>query len=182
MESIGAINVGHQVLRYVKERPILKRKRNDIDFGMETIESRSRKVRDENGNWVDAKLMEGRTIMHKTSSEIVEEYIKQQKRRRKPKQHEEHANMEDYRLVPAVEEEIGFTVKIEKSAMLIIDIHSRLISTEVIGLLGGYFNDKELHVTIALPCQSCKSSGIQVRIIYNLQVRNGPSLRNRSSR
>lgn len=44
-----------------------------------------------------------------------------------------------------------------------IDLHAHLVKTEVIGLLGGFYDEakQELRVEISLPCDSV-STGIQV--------------------
>ncbi|XP_022087339.1 histone H2A deubiquitinase MYSM1-like isoform X2 [Acanthaster planci] len=60
------------------------------------------------------------------------------------------------------ETEAPFHVRIQSDAMVIMDVHSHMSSTEVIGLLGGKFSkeDSILDVLLAVPCNSI-STGMQ---------------------
>ncbi|XP_038048375.1 histone H2A deubiquitinase MYSM1-like [Patiria miniata] len=60
------------------------------------------------------------------------------------------------------EKEAPFHVRIQSDAMIIMDVHSHMSSTEVIGLLGGKFckEDNMLDVLLAVPCNSI-STGMQ---------------------
>jgi protein MYSM1 len=52
-----------------------------------------------------------------------------------------------------------FSIKMSKEALIVMDIHSHLLSTEVIGFLGGIWNptEKVLEITQALPCKSIEN-------------------------
>lgn len=54
-----------------------------------------------------------------------------------------------------------FRITMRKEALIIMDIHSHLLSTEVIGFLGGIWNPTEnlLEIIQALPCKSIENVG-----------------------
>lgn len=41
-----------------------------------------------------------------------------------------------------------------------MDVHAHIAKTEIIGMLGGQFEDGKLHVSMAVPCNSI-STGMQ---------------------
>lgn len=55
-----------------------------------------------------------------------------------------------------------FLVEIHCSALIVMDIHSHISKTEVIGMLGGKFclEQGKLTITMAIPCNSI-STGMQ---------------------
>ena len=55
-----------------------------------------------------------------------------------------------------------FQVEIHCSALIVMDIHSHISKTEVIGMLGGKFCEEQgkLTITMATPCNSI-STGMQ---------------------
>jgi protein MYSM1 len=56
-----------------------------------------------------------------------------------------------------------FKVQIESNTLVVIDFHAHLASTEVIGLLGGTYdeNTKTILISTVFPCNSI-STGVQV--------------------
>ncbi|KAI9271326.1 hypothetical protein BY458DRAFT_176881 [Sporodiniella umbellata] len=132
---------------------------------------RKRKVRNERGEWVDPKELEGRVIEHGVP--IVEN--EQKPKRIKQLFHQHYYTGDDFnrgydpfRLVPTLHyNDIvtpPFEVNILSDALLVMDFHSHLAHTEIIGLLGGNFvkrtGTKVLQVRSVFPCKST-STGIQ---------------------
>ncbi|KAI7859624.1 hypothetical protein BDC45DRAFT_496457 [Circinella umbellata] len=128
---------------------------------------RKRKVRNELGEWVDPKELEGRVIEH--GQEIKASRPKRIIKR--PQHHFDGESYDPFRLVPLEYYDDAypapFIVDITSDALLVMDFHSHLAHTEIIGLLGGSFiNDnngqsqKILKVQSVFPCKST-STGIQ---------------------
>ena len=158
LELNGVINSGHpiscKISKIVKKTRISSQEVSDA-------KARQRKVRDLDGSWVDAKELEGRTLLHRTSSEIIEEFLKSQRPKRLKSA---KSSMDDFELVPLAKKSIPFSVEVDKGILAVIDTHSRLVDTEVIGLLGGKFGNGILSIQVAIPCHSCSSSGIQCEL------------------
>ncbi|KAI9251008.1 hypothetical protein BDA99DRAFT_522393 [Phascolomyces articulosus] len=193
LESVGAINVGcinnaprqHPPKRPRAESSSLVHDENsatnddmfaaaDLVIGYDG--PRKRKVRNELGEWVDPKELEGRVIEH--GQEIKPSRPKRVIKR--PHHHFDGAGYDPFRLVPLAhyddEYVAPFIVDITSDALLIMDFHSHLAHTEIIGLLGGKFEDhygnsnsgqssaspsqKILKVQSVFPCKST-STGIQ---------------------
>jgi protein MYSM1 len=55
-----------------------------------------------------------------------------------------------------------FKIKVCQNALLVVDLHSHLMATEVIGFLAGSWNSKEnmLEITQALPCRSVEQDTV----------------------
>jgi len=53
-----------------------------------------------------------------------------------------------------------FTLNVSSNALLIVDLHAHLVTTEIIGLLGGHFDEDalKLDISVALPCNSLSTS------------------------
>ncbi|KAK3824685.1 MAG: hypothetical protein J3Q66DRAFT_277514, partial [Benniella sp.] len=185
LESIGAINVG---MTASSPGASLARPRNggniselvDLDSIWVTPPLRRRRVRDERGEWVDPKELEGRVIEHNISTS---EFLPVNKRvpKNKRAQHlirqargsheyqddeESSGGYDPFRLVPLrkynAQNPAPFRVKISSDAMLIMDFHSHMAETEVIGLLGGLYDEDEriLFILSVYPCRSI-STGLQ---------------------
>ncbi|CAO3636879.1 unnamed protein product [Cunninghamella echinulata] len=208
LESIGAINV--DCVNSAPRPPIRKattpssssttNKYDDHDyntFSMHTAADliidyegpRKRKVRDEHGEWVDPKDLEGRVIEHGVPKQIV---VSRPKRNNKKSQHyyggdDFSRGYDPFRLVPVAyyndEEKMApFTVEMTSTSLLIMDFHSHLAHTEIIGLLGGKFisdpdgddssgnsKKKRLIVESVFPCKST-STGIQCEMDPNSEM------------
>ncbi|SAL96616.1 hypothetical protein [Absidia glauca] len=136
------------------------------------VGSRKRKVRNEVGEWVDPKDLEGRVIEHGQSKEQA---APRPKRIIKRSQHyyggdDFGRGYDPFRLVPVqyYDEHYSapFTVEITSNSLLVMDFHSHLAHTEIIGLLGGTYETdpdngkKRLVVKSVFPCKST-STGIQ---------------------
>eukprot|EP00842_Homolaphlyctis_polyrhiza_P003889 jgi/Hompol1/4500/HPOL_001788-RA len=142
---------------------------------------RRRRVRTANGDWVWE--LEGTTLVHVDESEeqerkllkknakyfADEELEKYNVKRRKTVQRAETDVMGKYdpfKLIPLRKfenEHVGmFHVKVHSNALVIMDFHSHLAHTEIIGLLGGKFDPvaMELSISHVFPCNSL-STGVQ---------------------
>lgn len=70
-----------------------------------------------------------------------------------------------------------FTVQVAPEALLVMDFHAHLSSCEIIGLLGGTFNeaDRSLSVQAAFPCRRAYGSDSGTKVIARLSVWQGRS-------
>ncbi|KAG0165298.1 Myb-like, SWIRM and MPN domains 1 [Apophysomyces sp. BC1015] len=142
---------------------------------------RKRKVRNGMGEWVDPKELEGRVIEHG----VVQETGQAPRPKRVIKRPQHYYGGDDFgrgydpfRLVPLEhygdEYPAPFTVEIASDALLVIDFHSHLAHTEIIGLLGGNYidsdNTKVLKVECVFPCRST-STGIQCEMDPTSEMR-----------
>ncbi|CAO0789748.1 unnamed protein product [Mucor circinelloides] len=132
---------------------------------------RKRKVRNETGEWVDPKELEGRVIEH---GQVIVRLDSKPKRVVKRLSHHYYGGddfgrgYDPFRLVPTEhyteDNPAPFELEISSDCLLVMDFHSHLAHTEIIGLLGGNFitrgESKILQVTVVFPCQST-STGIQ---------------------
>ncbi|CAO3600419.1 unnamed protein product [Absidia cylindrospora] len=131
---------------------------------------RKRKVRNEKGEWVDPKELEGRVIEHGQPKAPM-------KSKRIIKRSQHYYSNDDFgrgydpfRLIPVEYYDdhyaAPFTVEITSNSLLVMDFHSHLAHTEIIGLLGGTYETdsisggKRLVVKSVFPCKST-STGIQ---------------------
>ncbi|KAI9481410.1 MAG: hypothetical protein EXX96DRAFT_595226 [Benjaminiella poitrasii] len=180
LESIGAINVGcvMNAPRAPRRAPREHLQEETISFDAADLVinydgPRKRKVRNEVGEWVDPRELEGRVIEH----QVIVRLDTKPKRviKRIPHQPQYYGGddfgrgYDPFRLVPTEhynneETPPPFEVEINSDALLIMDFHSHLAHTEIIGLLGGNFikrgETKILQVKTVFPCRST-STGIQ---------------------
>ncbi|KAG2233678.1 hypothetical protein INT48_009422 [Thamnidium elegans] len=171
LESVGAINVDctTHAPRPPKRIPREVYEQDDpeefdaSEFVVGYDGPRKRKVRNEKGDWVDPKELEGRVIEHD---------VKPKRVMKKSNQYyggdDFGRGYDPFRLVPTnhYNDDLPapFEVEILSDALLVMDFHSHLAHTEIIGLLGGNFitrgETKILQVKSVFPCQST-STGIQ---------------------
>ncbi|KAI7863543.1 hypothetical protein BDF14DRAFT_1843235 [Spinellus fusiger] len=178
LESVGAININCVTNAPRPPKRIAYETYEDEDGFLDTADlvvgydgPRKRKVRNYVGEWVDPRELEGRVIEHGT--EVHTENTPRPKRI--VKQTQQYYSGDDFgrgydpfRLIPVEyytdNDSAPFTVEIISNALLVMDFHSHLAHTEIIGLLGGNFVDnggtKVLKVESVFPCQST-STGIQ---------------------
>ncbi|KAI9316625.1 hypothetical protein BX666DRAFT_2019239 [Dichotomocladium elegans] len=176
LENIGAINVecvnsAPRPPKRVAATTIRKADEDDeadmfaaADLVIGYEGPRKRKVRDENGEWVDPKELEGRVIEHVPQQDPRPKRI--QKRPKHFTPDEFGRGYDPFQLVPleyySNEDPAPFVVEIMSNALLVMDFHAHLAHTEIIGLLGGNFDPeaKVLRVLSVFPCKST-STGIQ---------------------
>jgi proteasome lid subunit RPN8/RPN11 len=155
-----------------------------------TSSGRKRKIRSEEGEWIDPEEIEGRVISHEPAVSAVKE-----KRKRRPvkvemfsEDGELNSSEDPFRLIllndfcghgEANEGDEGdgsmslpapFKVEMCSSVILLMDLHSHLHSSEIIGLLGGTFfkSDSDapavLRIDHGYPCLTVHSTGTQVDV------------------
>nr|XP_054764139.1 histone H2A deubiquitinase MYSM1-like [Lytechinus pictus] len=154
LESIGAINFGatnplEQSLR--KRRSTLERWSHLQDSDAKTNRLESMRPRKQFYRKYSEGVEEGSGI---------EKPKKQKSKQTKAPAYDPFKLIECHRfsrVLPA-----PFIVKVKGDAIVIMDVHSHLSTTEVIGLLGGYFDPEQgvLDIKIARPCRSI-STGMQ---------------------
>lgn len=157
-----------------------------------TSSGRKRKIRSEEGDWIDPNEVEGRVISHESQREkrkrknvkktnfegyggdnlsttedpfrliLLNDYHVHVHGHDHEHDHLEQSN-EDYEILKA-----PFSVEICTSAILLMDLHSHLHSSEIIGLLGGTFIKTEdipiLRIDYGYPCLTAHSTGTQVDV------------------
>lgn len=155
-----------------------------------TSSGRKRKIRSEEGDWIDPNEIEGRVISHEPAQAVKE---KRKRRNVKKVSEDEDLNTTEdpFRLILLHEfdeqnkavlsgqvDENGdefelvkapFRVEICNSVILLMDLHSHLHSSEIIGLLGGNFIKVEdglpvLRINYVFPCSTAHSTGTQVDV------------------
>ncbi|XP_070564128.1 histone H2A deubiquitinase MYSM1-like [Ptychodera flava] len=171
LEHIGAINFGiENPYRSTKAAASTSRRTFTKDeliayqaIRMQTMRPRKRKIRDAYGNWIDADEAEGQTIDHDGGERQSSEDSRSARSRPK---YNKLTTYDPFKLVPCnsftADKPAPFNVNIGTDALLIMDVHSHLATTEVIGLLGGTYRPDlhHLEVSLAEPCQSL-STGLQ---------------------
>lgn len=167
LECIGAINFGCEQAAYRNPRSVyslLGKEKVSRDQSLEVnsakleaMRPRKRKVKDAFGFWIDEKDLEGMTFEHGT-------LVENQPKESKPKQTK--TSYDPFKLIPCLsfseDHPAPFLVEIHCSALIVMDIHSHMCKTEVIGMLGGKFcvEQGKLTITMATPCNSI-STGMQ---------------------
>ncbi|KAL8590434.1 hypothetical protein ACOMHN_011647 [Nucella lapillus] len=168
LECIGAINFGCEQASYnnpgrvmaalPRQRPHGKEQHRVVSMAkLDSVQPRRRRIRDASGLWVDEKELEGKTIEHKPAEEDPS----------RPKRGRHRKIVYDpFRLVPcqtfSQDKQAPFSVSVSSTALAVMDIHSHISRTEVIGMLGGQFHPTSacLTVSMAVPCKSI-STGMQ---------------------
>ncbi|KAJ2755206.1 hypothetical protein GGI19_001830 [Coemansia pectinata] len=174
----------------------------NVPRGVAAMTGRRRRVRDEGGNWVyEDEYYGGHVISH----DVIERHADDadyscsdgsdnddgpaRKRRRNHKQNGMRYQVHsEFRLVPcrsfdAEEAPRPFTVEISAAALALMDLHSHLMYTEVIGLLGGAYDAAAgvVRVDVAFPCNSTSTttecemdpaSEVDARRVFALQGRH----------
>ncbi|KAI8809533.1 hypothetical protein BJ742DRAFT_804168 [Cladochytrium replicatum] len=157
---------------------------------------RQRRVRNEDGQWVDESWLEGRVIDHDALARTEEEMDEMDDERNslsrrlmaknakyfdddvlmkfdpkllQKKYQTSGANndvVDPFTLIPARRSDDivsdTFSVNVQSSSMVVMDFHAHLADTEIIGLLGGHFDQlmNSIYIKTAYPCNSL-STGFQ---------------------
>jgi len=111
---------------------------------------RKRRIRDDMGEWIDESELEGRTISHIPTSELSPS----KPSKKKPKLESLNAADNPFHLVDPLQVAPPFKVDLSLSSLLLMDLHSHLSYQEVIGLLGGRFDEEYgiLQISCVFPC------------------------------
>ncbi|KAI9206879.1 uncharacterized protein BJ171DRAFT_495045 [Polychytrium aggregatum] len=202
LEQIQAINVGcnnrgnaRPIVRTANPKPVSaepKAKKNtghnshpstggndllDDALAEEIGLKRKRRVRDENGEWIDERDLGGRVIVHgETDDEDASTATQQTSSRAMKRKHAAYGfdlpAYDPFRLIPPMEYTTHslrssddhicppFHVNVSSNALLLMDLHSHLAHTEIIGLIGGRYDAeaKVLSLTECFPCRSTSTS------------------------
>ncbi|XP_005100492.1 histone H2A deubiquitinase MYSM1 isoform X2 [Aplysia californica] len=169
LECVGAINFGCEQAVYLNPGKTSlvgankkQKMKREGELTQDDVKSdhklpRKRRKKDAYGVWVDAKELEGKTITHEVQSKSDSKIVKMKSK--KPQ-------YDPFKLVPCKEFSDEFkapySVEVLSTAVAVMDIHSHISKTEVIGMLGGHFNSHTecLTISIAVPCKSM-STGMQ---------------------
>lgn len=180
-----------QVLKILRDPQIAT---EDFEFlkKMSTTSSgRKRKIRSEEGDWIDPNEVEGRVISHEPATPLKE------KRKRKAVKKDlftedgvlssaedpftlillndytehlaGHVHNHDSLEYDDFQVKAPFKVEMCESVIMLMDLHSHLHSSEIIGLLGGRFTLAEtessvLRIEFGFPCATAHSTGTQVDV------------------
>ncbi|CAG8437761.1 10135_t:CDS:10 [Ambispora gerdemannii] len=171
LEEIGAINVGEVTPK--ARRPYQRRKYEEMISDEQDLNVRS--IYFDNDEWTPTG---GKQYLDDLFIEFFVERqgsrMKQRPRRIR-KQHDSIA-YDPFQLVPPNDHgelhPAPFRVNIEESTLLVMDFHSHLSHTEIIGLLGGKYHPDQtlLEVSYAFPCQSV-STGYQCEMDPGSEVK-----------
>ncbi|KAJ1920441.1 hypothetical protein H4219_001278 [Mycoemilia scoparia] len=130
---------------------------------LEKANPRKRRVRDEYGEWINEDELEGRVISHEVIVRTDKDGSSTKRRKSRAGSYSDD-EWGDFTLIPcATYTELfpePFKVFIDSEVMFLVDLHSHMASTEIIGLLGGKYDDKNktLHILSAFPCKSTSTT------------------------
>ncbi|XP_076009318.1 histone H2A deubiquitinase MYSM1 [Genypterus blacodes] len=173
LELIGAINFNCEQAVYNRPKVLDRSKHKEgkdvleayqLAQRLQSMRTRKRRVRDIWGNWCDAKDLEGQTYEHLSAEELA---LRREEMKKRPKPFKRfRGSFDPFQLIPCKsfgeEAQEPFQVVVYAEALLIMDMHAHVSWGEVIGLLGGTFNDEDkvLKICAAEPCNSV-STGLQ---------------------
>uniref|UniRef100_A0A3Q4I453 Myb-like, SWIRM and MPN domain-containing protein 1 n=1 Tax=Neolamprologus brichardi TaxID=32507 RepID=A0A3Q4I453_NEOBR len=175
LELVGAINFNCEQAVYNRPKVMDRSKHKEgkdvleayqLAQRLQSMRTRKRRVRDIWGNWCDAKDLEGQTYEHLSAEELA---LRREEMKKQPKPYKMsryRGSFDPFQLIPcrSFEEDIKepFQVIVCAETLLIMDMHAHVSRGEVIGLLGGTFNEeaKVLKICAAEPCNSV-STGLQ---------------------
>lgn len=175
LELIGAINFNCDQAIYNRPRPVdrsrLKESRDSLEAyqlaqRLQSMRTRKRRVRDMWGNWCDARDLEGQTYEHLSAEELALRREEMKRRQPRPCKLPKRGSFDPFRLIPCKtfgeETKEPFRVIVFAEALVVMDVHAHVSMGEVIGLLGGFYDDEEkvLRICAAEPCNSL-STGLQ---------------------
>lgn len=155
LEQIGAINFGcsqvtyHRTKHLSHTKPLQKTKepRPDID----------RPQRRKTASLGDVLNIDvkggGVTLEHGSEGSVISQTLVRSKP--KPGRHQQNP----FKLIPCRSYDEGqepFTIEVSVTAFLRMDIHAHLLNTEVIGLLGGYY-DEHRNCLVVATAEACDS-------------------------
>ncbi|XP_026147160.1 histone H2A deubiquitinase MYSM1-like [Carassius auratus] len=177
LELIGAINFNCDQAIYNRpqlvDRSRLKENKDSLEAyhlaqRLQSMRTRKRRIRDLWGNWCDVKELEGQTYEHLSAEELAIRREEMKKKGPKPsKLPKQRGSLFDpFQLIPCKafgeETEEPYKVIVFAEALVVMDIHAHVSMGEVIGLLGGTYEEEEkvLKICAAEPCNSL-STGLQ---------------------
>ncbi|CAJ1060107.1 histone H2A deubiquitinase MYSM1 [Xyrichtys novacula] len=175
LELIGAINFGCEQAVYNRPRVVDRSRQKEgrdvmeayqLAQRLQSMRTRKRRVRDTWGNWCDPKDLEGQTYEHLSAEELARRREEMKNRPKPCKSSRFRESVDPFQLIlcRSFGEDVQepFQVIVCAETLLIMDMHAHVSRGEVIGLLGGTFNEekKVLKISAAEPCNSV-STGLQ---------------------
>ncbi|XP_014875974.1 histone H2A deubiquitinase MYSM1 isoform X1 [Poecilia latipinna] len=175
LELIGAINFNCEQAVYNRPKVVDRTKPKEgkdvleayqLAQRLQSMRTRKRRVRDVWGNWCDARDLEGQTYEHLSAEELAQRREEMKKQPKPGKTSRYRGSFDPFQLIPcrSFERDVQepFQVIVCAETLLIMDMHAHVSRGEVIGLLGGTFNQEEkvLKIRAAEPCNSV-STGLQ---------------------
>ncbi|ROL55550.1 Histone H2A deubiquitinase MYSM1 [Anabarilius grahami] len=176
LELIGAINFNCDQAIYNRPRLVdrsrLKESKDSMEAyhlaqRLQSMRTRKRRIRDMWGKWCDAKDLEGQTYEHLSAEELAIRREEMKKKGPKPsKLPKQRGSFDPFQLIPCKafgeEKQEPYRVIVCAEALIVMDIHAHVSMGEVIGLLGGTYEEEEkvLKICAAEPCNSL-STGLQ---------------------
>ncbi|XP_032429007.1 histone H2A deubiquitinase MYSM1 isoform X1 [Xiphophorus hellerii] len=175
LELIGAINFSCEQAVYNRPKVVDRTKPKEgkdvleayqLAQRLQSMRTRKRRVRDIWGNWCDARDLEGQTYEHLSAEELAQRREEMKKQPKPGKTSRYRGSFDPFQLIPcrSFERDVQepFQVVVCAETLLIMDMHAHVSRGEVIGLLGGTFNQEEkvLKICAAEPCNSV-STGLQ---------------------
>ncbi|XP_047229671.1 histone H2A deubiquitinase MYSM1 [Girardinichthys multiradiatus] len=175
LELIGAINFNCEQAVYNRPKVVDRTKPKEgkdvleayqLAQRLQSMRTRKRRVRDFWGNWCDAKDLEGQTYEHLSAEELAQRREEMRKQPKPCKISRYRGSFDPFQLIPcrSFEKDVQepFQVIVCAETLLIMDMHAHVSRGEVIGLLGGMFDQEEkvLKICAAEPCNSV-STGLQ---------------------
>ncbi|XP_028301229.1 histone H2A deubiquitinase MYSM1 [Gouania willdenowi] len=175
LELIGAINFNCDQAVYNRPKVVDRSKHREgtevleayqLAQRLQNMRTRKRRVRDVWGNWCDSQDAEGQTYMHLSAEELALRKEELKKQPKPSKMSRDRECVDPFQLIPcrSFKEDVQepFQVIVCAETLLIIDMHAHVSRAEVIGLLGGTYNDEDkvLKIRAAEPCNSV-STGLQ---------------------
>ncbi|XP_023194662.1 histone H2A deubiquitinase MYSM1 isoform X2 [Xiphophorus maculatus] len=175
LELIGAINFNCEQAVYNRPKVVDRTKPKEgkdvleayqLAQRLQSMRTRKRRVRDIWGNWCDARDLEGQTYEHLSAEELAQRREEMKKQPKPGKTSRYRGSFDPFQLIPcrSFERDVQepFQVIVCAETLLIMDMHAHVSRGEVIGLLGGTFNQEEkvLKICAAEPCNSV-STGLQ---------------------
>ncbi|XP_056336943.1 histone H2A deubiquitinase MYSM1 [Danio aesculapii] len=176
LELIGAINFNCEQAIYNRPRLVdrsrLKESKDSLEAyhlaqRLQSMRTRKRRIRDVWGNWCDAKDLEGQTYEHLSAEELAIRREEMKKKGPRPsKLPKQRGSFDPFQLIPCKtfgeERQEPYSVIVCAEALIVMDIHAHVSMGEVIGLLGGTYEEEEkvLKICSAEPCNSL-STGLQ---------------------
>uniref|UniRef100_A0A8C1MSI2 Myb-like, SWIRM and MPN domain-containing protein 1 n=1 Tax=Cyprinus carpio TaxID=7962 RepID=A0A8C1MSI2_CYPCA len=173
LELIGAINFSCDQAIYNRPRLVdrsrLKENKDSLEAyhlaqRLQSMRTRKRRIRDMWGNWCDVKDLEGQTYEHLSAEELAIRREEMKKKGPKPSKLPKQRGNEFHQtyFVCCVSSQEPYKVIVCAEALVVMDIHAHVSMGEVIGLLGGAYEEEEkvLKICAAEPCNSL-STGLQ---------------------
>uniref|UniRef100_A0A8C6TH90 Myb-like, SWIRM and MPN domain-containing protein 1 n=1 Tax=Neogobius melanostomus TaxID=47308 RepID=A0A8C6TH90_9GOBI len=173
LELVGAINFNCEQAVYNRPRVVDRTKQKEgkdvleayqLAQRLQSMRTRKRRVRDIWGNWCDAKDLEGQTYEHLSAEELAKRREEMKNMPKPSKMSRFKGSFDPFKLIPCrtFGDDEPFQIIVCAETLLIMDMHAHVSRGEVIGLLGGTYNeeDKILKICVAEPCNSV-STGMQ---------------------